>query len=222
MSGRCPDLAAYREVAARHGATLYVDDAHGFGVLGEGPTADNPYGRRGNGVVRHQGLDYGGIVYIAGLSKAYSSMGAFVTCAGEAERRRFERASTMVFSGPVPVASLASALAGLRVNEERGDQLRSRLLASTRQLVAAMNDMGFDVEAPIGFPIVTTVIGGTDEVKRACQVLWDAGVLLTPAVFPAAPLDQGGVRLTLTAAHDDADLDAVIDALDALRARTRA
>ncbi|MEZ5236593.1 MAG: phosphopantetheine-binding protein [Acidimicrobiales bacterium] len=59
--------------------TPYVDDAHGFGVIGSRPTQRMPYGYGGSGVVRHAGLGYDRIIYVAGLSKAYSSLAAFVT-----------------------------------------------------------------------------------------------------------------------------------------------
>src|SRR6478672_2814604 len=75
MTGNPPDLRAFAEVARRHGALLYVDDAHGFGVIGEHtPDETTPYGSRGNSIVRHAGESYDGIVLVGGFSKAYSSL----------------------------------------------------------------------------------------------------------------------------------------------------
>jgi 8-amino-7-oxononanoate synthase len=114
MSGSYPPLPEFARLARKHSARVYVDDAHGFGVIGENPAPDNPYGEMGNGVVRHFGLRFDrDIVYVGGMSKAFSSMAAFVSCAGEDEKRRLSMASTAVFSGPSPTASLASALVGL-------------------------------------------------------------------------------------------------------------
>src|SRR5262245_22379462 len=79
-TGRTPDIPRLAALARKHRAILYIDDAHGFGVVGEGPTPERPYGRRGNGVVRHFGLSYDNILYVSGLSKAYSSLAAFVAC----------------------------------------------------------------------------------------------------------------------------------------------
>jgi 7-keto-8-aminopelargonate synthetase-like enzyme len=61
---------------------VYVDDAHGFGVVGAAPDEDLPYGYGGVGIVRYVGLDYerDRIIYVAGMSKAFSSYAAFVTC----------------------------------------------------------------------------------------------------------------------------------------------
>ncbi|MGE3619881.1 MAG: aminotransferase class I/II-fold pyridoxal phosphate-dependent enzyme [Acidimicrobiia bacterium] len=217
MSGRTADLPALVEVAERHDAVLYVDDAHGIGVIGAGPTAAMPYGFGGGGVVRHHDVGYERIVYVGGLSKAFSSLAAFVTCRDEAERRVLERASTMIFSGPVPTASLASALAGLEVNARSGDALRQRLLDHTLRLSEGLRELGFAVGPHDSFPIITVTIGHVDSTVRACRALWDRGLLLTPAVFPAAPIDAGGVRLTLTAAHQDADVDQALDAFAELR-----
>src|ERR687891_1050273 len=71
MTGNAPDLRAFAEVARRHGALLYVDDAHGFGVIGErGPEETSPYGLRGNSIVRFAGETYENLVLVAGFSKS--------------------------------------------------------------------------------------------------------------------------------------------------------
>jgi acyl carrier protein len=217
MSGEVPDLAGYVEVARRHDALVYIDDAHGFGVIGHGPTDARPYGHAGDGVVRHLGLGYERIVYVSGLSKAYSSMAAFVTCTAGVTRRFLATTSTQVFSGPIPVASLASALAGLEVNAAEGDVLRDRLYALTRRLVDGVGELGLRARNEGAFPIVFVELGTTDVVTAACRSLWDDGVLLTPSLFPAVPLDRGGVRFTVTAANDDDDIDIVLAGLARVR-----
>ena len=217
MSGAYADLHGLLDVAERHDALLYVDDAHGIGVVGSDPTTDRPYGTGGGGIVRHAGLGYERIVYVGGLSKAFSSLAAFVTCRDTAERHAVETASTMVFSGPIPVASLASALAGLAVNEREGDAMRDRLWSLTRRLLDGVRDLGLVTDNTTGFPIVHVVLGGTEAVLAACDVLWEHGVLLTPALFPAAPIDRGGVRFTLTAANTEVQVDRVLQGLAALR-----
>ncbi|HUP75923.1 MAG TPA: aminotransferase class I/II-fold pyridoxal phosphate-dependent enzyme [Acidimicrobiales bacterium] len=219
MPGTLPDIPGYAELARRYDATLYVDDAHGIGVLGEHPGPSMPYGSGGGGVVRYFGLDYDNIVYVAGLSKAFSSLGAFVTCRSPAERSLFLTASTMIFSGPIPVASLATALAGLRVNREEGDRLRRHVHRLTMRIIRGAHDAGLVVENEIGFPALTVVIGAVEQVVEACEVAWEHGILFTPAVFPAMPLERGGLRLSVTAANTDEDVDRVLDALEDIAAR---
>jgi 7-keto-8-aminopelargonate synthetase-like enzyme/acyl-CoA synthetase (AMP-forming)/AMP-acid ligase II/acyl carrier protein len=217
MSGSTPDLRALVGIAEHHDAVVYVDDAHGFGVLGADPGPGAPYGRGGGGLLRHAGVDRSRIVYVAGLSKAFSSMAAFVGCRDDAERHRFEMASTMIFSGPVPVASLASALAGLDVNAVEGDRRRARLWSLTERLLDGVRALGLTSENASGFPIVNVVLGRTAHVLAACEVLWEHGILLTPAIFPAVPLHRGGVRFTLTADHTDAQVDHLLEALAVVR-----
>ncbi|MCA9689121.1 MAG: aminotransferase class I/II-fold pyridoxal phosphate-dependent enzyme, partial [Myxococcales bacterium] len=215
MSGLSADLPRLCELARRYDATVYVDDAHGLGLLGASPSREAPWGRGGGGVVRWHGLDYGAdrIVYVSGLSKAFSSMGAFVTCRSAAERQRLTAANTFVFSGPLPVAAIATALAALRRNAELGEARRAHVLRLSRQLIEGARALGFTVESPLGFPIITVITGGLDATIRACKALWTHGILITPAVYPAMPLDAGGVRFSMTAANTEAQVARALTAL---------
>jgi 7-keto-8-aminopelargonate synthetase-like enzyme len=138
------------------------------------------------------------------MSKAFSSMAAFVSCADEAEKRQLSMASTAVFSGPCPTASLASALAGLRISQtDEGSAIRRRLLRLTEQLVAGARSLGFAVDNNDLFPLVGVRIGDVPDVVKACNVLWEHGILITPALFPAVPIDRGAMRFTVTAANTE-------------------
>jgi acyl carrier protein len=219
MSGDYPPLPEFARLARKHGARLYVDDAHGIGVIGENPTPDNPYGNLGNGIVRHFGLRYGEeIVYVGGMSKAFSSMAAFVSCANEAEKRLLAMASTAVFSGPCPTASLASALAGLRISQgDEGSDIRRRLLNLTRELVVGARALGFAVDNNEMFPLVSVQIGYVAEVVKACKVLWGHGILITPALFPAVQIHRGALRFTLTATNTEEQVRLALEALRMVR-----
>ena len=219
MSGAYPPLPEFARLARKHGARVYVDDAHGLGVIGQNPTPANPYGDRGNGVVRHFGLRYGEeIVYVGGMSKAFSSMAAFVSCADEEEKRRLAMASTAVFSGPCPTASLASAMTGLKISQgDEGSAIRRRLLGLTRELVAGARALGFAVDNNEMFPLVGVRVGYVPEVIEACKVLWSHGILITPALFPAVPLDRGALRFTVTAANTEDQVRMALEALGTVR-----
>ena len=78
MTGNAPDLPLYARICREHDALLYVDDAHGFGVIGESPSPGMPYGHRGNSIVRYYGESYDNLVLVAGFSKSYSSLAAFL------------------------------------------------------------------------------------------------------------------------------------------------
>src|SRR3954469_13861342 len=147
MTGNAPDLRAFAEVARRHGALLYVDDAHGFGVIGERSADESsPYGARGNSVVRYAGESYEGLVLVGGFSKSYSSLLAFIACPPEVKNLLKVAAPPYLYSGPSPVASLATVLAGFDVNERRGDALRTELSRLTGRVLRALDRL--DVVTP--------------------------------------------------------------------------
>ncbi|NML44487.1 aminotransferase class I/II-fold pyridoxal phosphate-dependent enzyme [Ramlibacter sp. G-1-2-2] len=217
MGGAYPPLAEYARLARKHNAVVYVDDAHGFGILGEAPDAAMPYGHGGNGMLRHMGLDCVAdrIVYVAGLSKAFSSYAAFVTCTDAREKLKLQTSGPYVFSGPTSTASLATALAGLRQNRIDGEARRARILQLTRQLVQGARGLGFEVDNEGDFPIVGVVMGHWEAMQRGCRTLWEHDILITPATYPAVPENRNLVRFSLTAANTDAE---VARALAALRA----
>lgn len=220
MTGRELAVAEIAEICRRYDARLYIDDAHGFGILGHDPNPAVPYGRGGGGLVRKAGLDYvrDNIVYVAGMSKAFSSLAAFVTCRDGYEKRLLSAASTWVFSGPCPTASLATSLAGIRISmSEEGEQIRRRLYTLTRRFVDGARDCGLVVENDEYFPLASIVIGSVKDVVKACQILWEHGVLITPAVYPNVPLTQSMLRFTLTAANTEEEVDRALEALQEVR-----
>jgi myxalamid-type polyketide synthase MxaB len=219
MGSPNPPLAEYSRLAKKYNATVYVDDAHGFGIIGAAPDQEMPYGHGGNGIVRHQGLDYepDRIVYVAGLSKAFSSYGAFVTCHGDT-KLLLQTSGPYVFSGPTSVASLATALAGLSLNRRDGDARRRRLHRLTRRLTDAARALEFDVDNAGDFPIVGVVMGDWDRMVSGCQILWEHDILITPATFPAVPANRNLVRFSITSANTDEEIDQAIAALGAIRA----
>ena len=218
MGSPNPPLAAYSRLAKKYNATVYVDDAHGFGIIGESPDLETPYGRRGNGIVRHLGLDYEAdrIVYVAGLSKAFSSYGAFITCHGDT-KLLLQTSGPYVFSGPTSVASLATALAGIKLNQRDGDARRARIHMLTRRLANTARELEFEVDNAQDFPIVSVVMGNWDRMVAGCQTLWEHDILITPATFPAVPANRNLVRFSITSANADEEVDRVIGALRAIR-----
>ncbi len=218
MGSADPPLKEYVRLAAIYNATVYVDDAHGFGIFGADPDDALPYGHGGNGIIRQMGLDFekDRIVYVAGLSKAFSSYAAFVTCRDEHAKMWLQTSGPYVFSGPTSVASLATALAGLRLNRRDGDARRRQVHRLTRRLVAAAKKIGFEVDNDSDFPIVGVVIGGWEAMVTACSVLWKHDMLITPATYPAVPINRNLVRFSLTAANTEEELDQAVRALEAV------
>ena len=216
MTGNAPDLPAAAALAREFGALLYVDDAHGFGVIGEQPDASTPYGWRGNSVVRHAGESYDGIVLVGGFSKAYSSLLAFVALPTAVKNELKVAAAPYLYSGPSPVASLATVQAGFRVNAARGDQLRADLHRKTARVLACIDEVGLTTPNRSGLPIIEIPIAETDDVQAVGRYLFDAGIYVTLAAYPLVPRSQVGFRIQVTAANSDEEITELCDTLRGL------
>jgi 8-amino-7-oxononanoate synthase len=217
MTGNAPDLPAFAAVARRHGALLYVDDAHGFGVIGErSPHEPSCYGIRGNSVVRHAGETYDDIVLVGGFSKAYSSLLAFIACPTDVKELLKVGAPPYLYSGPSPVASLATVLTGFDVNERRGDELRRVLAAHTRRVTDCLHRLGVYTPNRSGFPIVEIPLHDHRRIDAVGRFLFEHGVYVTLAAYPLVPKDEVGFRVQLTSANTDAEIDMLISALEEL------
>jgi 8-amino-7-oxononanoate synthase len=219
MTGNAPDLVAFAEVTRRHGALLYVDDAHGFGVIGErSPDEPSPYGVRGNSIVRHFGESYDGIVLVGGFSKAYSSLLAFIACSTEVKRLLKVAAPPYLYSGPSPVASLATVLAGFDANERRGDALRAHLHRICDRVLAALARLDVATPNRSGLPIVEIPLRDHRRIDHVGRFLFERGVYVTLAAYPLVPKEEVGFRVQLTAANTDREVDTLISTLEELAA----
>ncbi|MFF9622372.1 aminotransferase class I/II-fold pyridoxal phosphate-dependent enzyme [Streptomyces griseosporeus] len=220
MSGNVADLPALAGICRRRGATLYVDDAHGFGVIGErSPAEPCPYGSRGNGVVRHTGEGYEGVVLVGGFSKAYSSLLAFLALPTALKNELKIAAGPYLYSGPSPTASLATALAGLDVNDRRGDAIRADLYRKTVRLLAHVRALELDTPCAGELPIVEFPLADAADLEGVAAYLWENGIYVTLAPYPLVPRDRTGFRVQLTALNSDEDIDRLCAALTALDER---
>jgi 8-amino-7-oxononanoate synthase len=217
MTGNAPDIRAFAAVARRHGALLYVDDAHGFGVIGErSPDETSPYGMRGNSVVRHGDESYDDVVLVGGFSKAYSSLLAFIACPTDVKDLLKIAAPPYLYSRPSPVASLATVLAGFDVNEQRGDALRRVLFERTKRVLDCVHRLGVHTPNRSGFPIIEIPLRDHRRIDAVGRMLFDRGVYVTLAAYPLVPKDEVGFRAQLTAANTDAEVDMLIAAIEEL------
>ena len=217
MTGNPPHLPAFAALARDHDALLYLDDAHGFGVIGQrSPDEPCPYGRRGNGVVRHLGESYDHVILTAGFSKAYSSLLAFIAGPSALKRLLKVAAPPYLYSGPSPVASLASALVGLGINDTRGDELRAMLYGKTRRVLDHLDKLGAATLNTSGFPIIEVPLADPGDLPRAGRFLLDHGIYATLAFYPGVPRQQVGFRLQLTAANTDTEVTQLLAVLDEL------
>ena len=222
MTGNAPDLRSFARIAREYEALLYVDDSHGFGVVGErAPDELCEYGLHGNSVLRHLGESYENVVLVAGFSKAYSSTLAYIACPTALKQMLKTTAQPYLSSGQSPVASLATVLEGLRVNEERGDELRLDMYRMTQRVVTCLRELGIATPNTSGYPIVEIPLGNPDEIEAVGAYLFHHGIYATMAVYPLVPQGQASFRIQISAANTWEQIESLIATLGELTDRFR-
>lgn len=220
MTGIAPDLARFAQVCRENDALLYVDEAHGFGVIGERtPDETSPYGSRGNAIVRYAGETYDNIVLVGGFSKSYSSLMAFLALPTWLKNHLKVAAPPYLYSGPSPTASLATVMAGLDVNEKRGDEIRADLYRKTTKVLDHVRALGLCTPNTGTTPIIELPLAAGQDIQQIGQFLWDRGIYVTLAAYPLVPRDQVGFRVQVTAANTDEELDHLNTVLSELAGR---
>jgi 8-amino-7-oxononanoate synthase len=208
MTGNAPDLAGFAGLAREHDALLYVDDAHGFGVVGErDPDELCEYGMRGNSIVRHLDETYDNIVLVGGFSKAYSSLLAFLALPTPLKQALKTAAPPYLYSGPSPIASLATVLEGLRLNDIKGDTLRLDVNCMTRTVLDVLDELGAYTPNCSGYPIVEIPLANADDIDEVGRFLFERGIYATLAAYPLVPRDEVGFRVQVTAANTDEQIE---------------
>ena len=208
MTGEIPPLKElYDATQAVPNCTMYVDDAHGTGVVG-------PNGRGAAASVFGELND---ILMIGSLSKGFSCMGGFVTCGTELRRILKIRSSTFIFGGPVPPPYLAAIIAVCDILESpEGKQLQDDLHARLNQLVSGLKDMKLRVGGGVS-PIVSVTIGDIDQTFTAGRWMFDRGFYVQSATYPAVPIQGGLLRIQVNANHSEQSINELLNAFSDLR-----
>ena len=202
MDGDIAPLAELSELAARHGARLLVDDAHGLGVLG----------RNGRGTLEHLGLPPAPPVILMGtLGKALGVFGAFV--AGEAAliETLIQQARTYIYTTALPPAVAEAVRASLRIAREEGWR-RERLNGLVRRFRDGAERLGLSL-MPSPTPIQPVVLGTAGAAMQASRRLREQGILVPAIRPPTVPERSARLRITFSAAHEEAHVDRLLDAL---------
>jgi 8-amino-7-oxononanoate synthase len=208
MTGNAPDLKAFAAVAREYDALLYVDDAHGFGVIGERSAAEtSPYGTKGNAIVKYCGETYDNVVLVGGFSKSYSSLLAFLALPTWLKNHLKVSAPPYLYSGPAPTASLATVKAGLDVNAKRGDAIRADLYRKSRKVLDHVRALGVYTPNVGDTPVIELPLAAGQDIDALGKLLWERGIYVTLAAYPLVPRDQVGFRAQITAANTDEEID---------------
>ncbi|WP_462321941.1 8-amino-7-oxononanoate synthase, partial [Halochromatium sp.] len=206
------DLAPIPELAAlanRTRATLMIDDAHGIGVLGA----------KGRGSLEHFGLD--GLetqtavpILIGTLGKAIGTFGAFVAGSSELIDYLIQRARSYIYTTALPPALATATLKALEIAQQEPERrqhlqhLISRFRTGAKSLGLALTD------SPT--PIQPLIAGDVDTALHWSQFLEDNGILVTAIRPPTVPQGSARLRITLSAAHQDTDVDRLLETLERL------
>jgi 8-amino-7-oxononanoate synthase len=203
MDGDIAPLPHLLELAERHDAWLLVDDAHGFGVTGDG-----------RGTLAHFGLLSERIVYMGTLGKAAGVSGAFVAAHPTVVATLVQTARPYIYTTALPpllACALSASLAAIRDEPQR----RAHLVALTKRWRSAAAGLPWQA-MPSPTPIQPLLLGANDEALRVSEGLMQRGIWVPAIRPPTVTRGTARLRITLTAAHTDADVDALAAALGTL------
>jgi len=202
MDGDLADLPALADVARARGAWLMVDDAHGLGTLGA----------QGGGIVEHFGLSVDDVpVLIGTLGKACGTAGAFVAGSEELIEALVQFARPYIYTTSQPPALACATLKSLELLR-RETWRREQLAALIRQFREGAQQIGLALmDSPT--PIQPIMIGDSAQALRLSRMLRERGLLVTAIRPPTVPVGSARLRVTLSAAHSEAQVQLLLNAL---------
>jgi len=196
MDGDIAPLDRIATLGKQHGAMVYVDDAHGEGVLGEG----------GRGVVAHFHLSRSEVqVEMGTFSKAFGVVGGHISGSRDLVNFAFNKSRTWLLSGSHPPATAAACLAAIDVLEREPEHVQ-RLWDHTRRFKKSMTDLGFDLGRSTT-PITPVIVKESLLAKRLSQRLFELGVFALPIVYPMVAKDKARIRTIMNAALTSEDVE---------------
>ncbi|MFJ4433003.1 8-amino-7-oxononanoate synthase [Pseudomonas sp. NPDC089395] len=202
MDGDLADLPALAKVARSRGAWLMVDDAHGLGTLGA----------QGGGIVEHFGLGIDDVpVLIGTLGKACGTSGAFVAGSEALIEALVQFARPYIYTTSQPPALACATLKSLELLR-RETWRREHLAALIHQFREGAEQIGLQLlDSPT--PIQPILIGDSAQALRLSRMLRERGLLVTAIRPPTVPVGSARLRVTLSAAHSEAQVQLLLNAL---------
>jgi 8-amino-7-oxononanoate synthase len=206
MEGAIAPLPELLALCERHQAWLVVDDAHGFGVLGE----------QGAGVLQHFGLRSPQLVYIGTLGKAAGVSGAFVAAHATVIEWLVQRARTYIYTTATPPAIAHALLTSLDIiSGAEGAMRRQKLQAHIKQLRNELHLKRWHL-LPSDTPIQAILIGANQPALQAGESLRAKGLWVAAIRPPTVAKDTARLRITLSAAHDSEQITQLAAAMSDL------
>jgi glycine C-acetyltransferase len=200
MDGDVAPLDQIAKLGAEHGAMVYVDDAHGEGVLGEG----------GRGIVSHFKLGRDKVhVEMGTFSKAFGVVGGHVSGSKDLVNFAYNKSRTWLLSGSHPPGVAAACTAAVDILEKEPQHVQN-LWSNTTYFKRAMKDLGFNIGNSTT-PITPVIVGESGAAKKMSQRLFEEGVFALPIVYPMVAKDKARIRTIMNAALTKDDLNFAID-----------
>jgi 8-amino-7-oxononanoate synthase len=203
MDGDIADLPALAKVAKEKNAWLMVDDAHGFG----------PLGANGAGIVEHFGLSMDDVpVLIGTLGKSFGTAGAFVAGSEELIETLIQFARPYIYTTSQPPALACATLKSLELLRTEHWR-REHLKALIKQFRDGAQAIGLELMDSFT-PIQPIIIGDSGRALRLSQMLRERGLMVTAIRPPTVPAGSARLRVTLSAAHSQAQVQLLLEALE--------
>ncbi len=200
MDGDLAPLPELIELADRYGARLFVDDAHGTGVMGV----------HGRGTLEHYGVESRLSFHMGTLGKALGTSGAYVAGPAAMIQYLLNTARTFLFATAPPPATAAATVAGLQILQAEPDR-RARLWNNRNQLHAGLKNLGFRLTGSAS-PILPILVGDAQKTVAMANRLLELGVYAPAIRPPTVPKETSRIRVTVTSEHSRAQLDRALEA----------
>ncbi len=203
MDGDIAPLDMVAKHGSKHGAMIYVDDAHGEGVLG----------KKGRGVVSHFDLTHHDVhVEMGTFSKAYGTIGGHISGSESLVKFAYNKSRTWLLSSSHPPAVAAATIAAIDVLENEPQHVEN-LWKNTRYFKKAVEDLGFNT-GNSQTPIIPIIVGESHKAKALADRLYDDGVFVVPIVFPMVARELSRIRVQMHAKLTTEQLDSVIGKIE--------
>ena len=202
MDGDIAPVGEIAKLGEEYGAMVYIDDAHGEGVLGEG----------GRGVASHFHVEDKVHVELGTFSKALGVVGGYVAGSNDLRNYALNKSRTWLLSASHPPAVTAACIAAVDVLETEPRHVK-RLWSNTRYFKKQLKSLGFDI-GQSETPITPVMLGDSAVAKKFSDRLYEEGVFALPIVFPMVARDKARIRNIVTAGLKRDDLDFALTAYE--------
>ena len=201
MEGDVANLPEIVRLKEKYNASIFVDEAHGLGVLG----------REGRGTCDHFGLTKDVDLIMGTFSKSLATIGGFV--AGDKEVINYIRhnARSYIFSASNTPAATAAAIEALHIMKEEPERIQA-LWDVTNYALKSFRELGFEIGAT-STPIIPIYIRDTEKTFMVTKMLWDEGVFINPVVPPACSPQDTLIRFSLMATHTKEQVDRALEGM---------